>query len=286
MFSNEEQILLTDEIFKLLRDLIYKSSGIWFEDSSKEILRMRLTRSVQRRQFKNFKDYYLFLKYDREKDAELAHLIDVVANHESYFFREMPQLKAFLEEILPEIKEKKAKEGKKEIRIWSAGCSTGEEAYTISMLMLGSGMLNGWSVEIFASDISQRVLHSARRGIYQKHSFRATDPIYISKYFHQDDNGYKISDKVKENVHFGYFNLLDSDKAIFINMMDVIFCRNVIIYFDLPVKKKVIEMFHNRLNDFGYLLLGHSESLINISTAFALRHFKNDMVYQKAVKSG
>ncbi|MBI3354165.1 MAG: protein-glutamate O-methyltransferase CheR [Nitrospirae bacterium] len=285
MFSNEEQIPLTDEIFKLLKDLIYKSSGIWFDDSSKEILRMRLTRSVQSRQFKDFKDYYLFLKYDREKEAELASLIDVVANHESYFFREMPQLKTFSEEILPEIREKKAKEGKKEIRIWSAGCSTGEEAYTISMLMLESGMLDGWGVEIFASDISQRVLHSARRGIYQKHSFRATDPLYISKYFHQDDNGYKISDKVKEKVHFGYFNLLDSDRAMFVNMMDVIFCRNVIIYFDLPVKKKVIEMFYNRLNDFGYLLLGHSESLINISTAFALRHFKNDMVYQKAVKS-
>lgn len=286
MFSNDDQILLTDEIFKLLRDLIYKSSGIWFDDNSREILRMRLTRSVQRHQFKDFKDYYLFLKYDREKEAELASLIDVVANHESYFFREMPQLKTFLEEILPEIKEKKTKEGKKEIRIWSAGCSTGEEAYTISMLMLESGLLNGWGVEIFASDISQRVLHSARRGIYQKHSFRATDPLYISKYFQVDDNGYKISDKVKENVHFGYFNLLDSDKAIFINTMDVIFCRNVIIYFDLPVKKKVIEMFYNRLNDSGYLLLGHSESLINISTAFALRHFKNDMVYQKAVKSG
>ncbi len=281
---NDETIELNDEVFSLLRDLIYKSSGVWFDDSSKDILRMRLANSLQRHQFRDFKDYYFFLRYDREKDVELASLIDIVTNHETYFFREMAQLKAFSEEILSEIKERKEKENKKEIKIWSAGCSTGEEAYTIAMLFLEFKMLNDWNIEIFATDISHRVLHSARRGIYQKHSFRATDPEMIAKYFIQDDNGYKISDKVKEKVNFGYFNLLDSDKSAFINRMDVIFCRNVIIYFDMPAKKKVIEMFYEKLDNLGFLLLGHSESLINISTAFTLRHFKNDMVYQKIVK--
>ncbi|MBI5179793.1 MAG: protein-glutamate O-methyltransferase CheR [Nitrospirae bacterium] len=283
---NDEPIELSDEIFKLLKDLIYKSSGVWFDDNSKDILRMRLTNSVQRHQFKNFKDYYYFLRYDREKDAELASLLDIVTNHETYFFREMPQLKAFSEEILPEIREIKKRDGSKEMKIWSAGCSTGEEAYTIAMLFLESKMFNDLNIEIFATDISHRVLHSARRGVYQKHAFRATDSEMIAKYFIQEDNGYKISDKVKEKVNFGYFNLLDSDKSAFINRMDVIFCRNVIIYFDMPAKKKVIDMFYEKLNNSGFLLLGHSESLINISTAFTLRHFKNDMVYQKAVKSG
>ncbi|MBI5042740.1 MAG: protein-glutamate O-methyltransferase CheR [Nitrospirae bacterium] len=281
---NDETIELNDEVFRLLRDLIYKSSGVWFDDNSKDILRMRITNSLQRRQFKDFKDYYFFLRYDREKDNELANLIDIVTNHETYFFREMAQLKAFSEEILPEIKERKEKDGKKEIKIWSAGCSTGEEAYTIAMLFLELKMLNNWNIEIFATDISHRVLHSARRGIYQKHAFRATEPAMISKYFIQDEHGYKISDKVKEKVNFGYFNLLDSDKSVFINRMDVIFCRNVIIYFDTAAKKKIIEMFYEKLNNLGFLLLGHSESLINISTAYTLRHFKNDMVYQKILK--
>ena len=248
---------------------------------------MRLTNSVQRHQFRSFKDYYYFLRYDREKDAELASLLDIVTNHETYFFREMAQLKAFSDEILPEIREAKKKEGSKDIKIWSAGCSTGEEAYTIAMLFLESKMFDDLNIEIFATDISHRVLHSARRGVYQKHAFRTTDSAeMIKKYFIQEENAYKISDKVKENVNFGYFNLLDSDKSAFINRMDVIFCRNVIIYFDMPAKKKVIDMFYEKLNNSGFLLLGHSESLINISTAFTLRHFKNDMVYQKAVKSG
>ncbi len=283
---NDEPIELSDEIFKLLKDLIYKSSGVWFDDNSKDILRMRLTNSVQRHQFRSFKDYYYFLRYDREKDAELASLLDIVTNHETYFFREMAQLKAFSEEILPEIKEIKKRDGSKEMKIWSAGCSTGEEAYTIAMLFLESKMFDDLNIEIFATDISHRVLHSARRGVYQKHAFRTTDSEMIKKYFIQEENSYKISDKVKENVNFGYFNLLDSDKSAFINRMDVIFCRNVIIYFDMPAKKKVIDMFYEKLNNSGFLLLGHSESLINISTAFTLRHFKNDMVYQKAVKSG
>ncbi|OGW49906.1 MAG: chemotaxis protein CheR [Nitrospirae bacterium RBG_19FT_COMBO_42_15] len=281
---NDEPIELSDEIFKLLKDLIYKSSGVWFDENSKDILRMRLTNSVQRHQFKSFKDYYYFLRYDREKDAELASLLDIVTNHETYFFREMPQLKAFSEEILPEIIDIKKKEGSKDIKIWSAGCSTGEEAYTIAMLFLESKMFNNVNIEVFATDISHRVLHSARKGFYQKHSFRTTDSEMIAKYFIQEENGCKISDKVKEKVNFGYFNLLDSDKSAFINRMDVIFCRNVIIYFDMPAKKKVIEMFYEKLSNLGFLLLGHSESLINISTAFTLRHFKNDMVYQKIVK--
>ncbi len=281
---NDEPIELSDEIFKLLKDLIYKSSGVWFDENSKDILRMRLTNSVQRHQFKSFKDYYYFLRYDREKDAELASLLDIVTNHETYFFREMPQLKAFSEEILPEIIDIKKKEGSKDIKIWSAGCSTGEEAYTIAMLFLESKMFNNVNIEVFATDISHRVLHSARRGFYQKHSFRTTDSEMIAKYFIQEENGYKISDKVKEKVNFGYFNLLDSDKSAFINRMDLIFCRNVIIYFDMPAKRKVIEMFYEKLSNLGFLLLGHSESLINISTAFTLRHFKNDMVYQKIAK--
>lgn len=275
----EKQIELPDDVFRLFRDMLYEQSGVYLDDNSKFFMENRLQHSVHRRQLDNFKDYYYFLKYDRKKDEELANFIDLLTIHETYFFREEKQLLAFKEEILPELADRKQKE--RSLRIWSAGCSTGEEPYTISMLVLEQDAFKGWDVEIFGSDISQRVLQSARRGIYQRSAFRTTDPQYIANYFHKEGTGYRIDDRIKKSVTFLGLNLLDTHKLALINMMDVIFCRNVIIYFDRAARKKVVEAFHQKLKDHGYLLLGHSESLINISTAFALRHLKHDLVYQK-----
>jgi chemotaxis protein methyltransferase CheR len=125
------------------------------------------------------------------------------------------------------------------------------------------------------------VLQSARRGIYQEHAFRSTPPFYVSKFFQNEKGGYRISDDVKKYVTFLCINLLDPNKLAFISTMDLIFCRNVIIYFDQEAKRKVMETFYRKLSHEGYLFLGHSESLLNISTAFALRHFKHDIIYQK-----
>jgi chemotaxis protein methyltransferase CheR len=279
MINSEKQISLPDDVFHLFRDIIYENSGVVLDEGSKYFVENRLQKSVRRRQFDNFRDYYYFLKYDRRKDEELTNVIDLLTIHETYFFREEQQLKAFSEEILPELIQRKSSE--KNLRIWSAGCSTGEEPYTISMILRENKMLLDWNIEIFGTDISQRVLQSARRGVYQPSAFRAMDPRYISQYFQKDDTGYRISDDIKKNVIFLCFNLLDGNKLALINPMDVVFCRNVIIYFDQTAKRKLIESFYRKLKEGGFLLLGHSESLINISTAFALRHFKHDMVYQK-----
>jgi chemotaxis protein methyltransferase CheR len=275
----EKQIELPDDLFRFFRDMLYDKSGVHLYDSSKLFLENRLQNSVYRLQFDNFKDYYYFLKYDRKKDEELANFIDLLTIHETYFFREERQLAALKEEILPELANRKRKE--RLLRVWSAGCSTGEEPYTISMLIKEQDAFKGWDVEIFGSDISQRVLQSARRGIYQRSAFRATDPRYIANYFHKEGDAYRIDDRIKESVTFLGLNLMDVQKLALINMMDVIFCRNVIIYFDKTAKKKVIDVFYQKLRDHGYLLLGHSESLINLSTAFALRHLNHDLVYQK-----
>lgn len=283
MTESEEKIELLEEDYRLLRDLIYEYSGLYFDDQSKFLFEKRLVNSIRRRQLKDFREYYYFLKYDPKREEEMANVIDVLATHETYFFREMPQLQTLSEEILPEIKKRKESEGRKILRIWSAGCSTGEEPYTISILLLESKLFDEWKVEVFGSDISQRVLQTARKGAYQKSAFRSTDPYYINKYFDHDGTGYgyKISDKVKEKVIFGCLNLIDRDKTALINSLDIILCRNVLIYFDRNARKRVIDTFHNKLEDKGFLLLGHSESLINLSNAFALRHFKHDMVYQK-----
>ena len=282
MLEIEESIPLSDDVFRLLRNLIKDYCGMYFDDNSKYLLEKRLSKRVKSHHLNDFRDYYRLLLYDKRKDEELSFIVDVLTVNETYFFREMSQLKTLSEEILPELKNTN-RESKK-IRIWSAGCSTGEEPYTIAMMVLEQGFFLGWDVEILGSDINQRVLQHARRGIYRKNSFRTTEEHYIEKYFTVEKNLYKINDNVRRLVNFSCLNLLDPFKVKFVGEMDVILCRNVLMYLDLEARKKVIRGFHERLIDGRYLLLGHAESLMNISTAFMLKHFKHDMVYQKPPK--
>jgi len=284
MFEKEEIIPLEEEVFRLIRDFVRDYCGIYFDDDSRYLLEKRLSRRVRTLHFSNFREYYRYLLYHKNREEELALIIDIITVNETYFFREQNQLKTFSEEILPELKD--INKDKKRLRVWSAGCSTGEEPYTIAILVLEKGYFHNWNIEIFGSDINQRVLQAARSGIYRKNSFRATEPYFMRKYFREEDNISRISDNVKQYVNFSHLNLLDPFKVKLVGTVDVIFCRNVLIYFDYPSRKKVIDMFYERLADGGYLLLGHAESLINLSTAFSLRHFKYDMVYQKPVKKG
>jgi chemotaxis protein methyltransferase CheR len=284
IFEQEEIIPLKPEVFRLMRDFIRDYCGIFFDDDSQYLLEKRLSRRLRTFHFTNFREYFRYLLYHRNRDEELAAIIDILTVNETYFFREQNQLKAFSEEILPELK--KTNKEKKRLRIWSAGCSTGEEPYTIAILVLETGAFNNWTIEIFGSDINQRVLQGARSGVYRKNSFRTTEPYFLRKYFKEQESLFRISDSVKQYVNFSHLNLLDPVKTKLAGTVDVIFCRNVLIYFDYPSRKKVVDMFHDRLADGGYLLLGHAESLINISTAFTLKHLKYDMVYQKPVKNG
>jgi len=281
MFDREEAIPLREVEFRLLRDLIKEYCGLFFDDGSMFLLEKRLSRRLKVHQLNDFRDYYRFLLYDRKRDEELTCVIDLLTVNETFFFREQNQLKAFSDEILPELRETNRES--KRIRIWSAGCSTGEEPYTIAMLALEYGYLYGWDIEILGSDINQRVLTTARRGVYRKNSFRSTGRSFVDKYFAEDNGSFTISEEVKRLVSFSCLNLLDPFKAKFVGKMDVIFCRNVLIYFDQNARKKVVDTFYDSIVEGGYLLLGHAESLMNISTSFALRHLKNDMVYQKPI---
>jgi chemotaxis protein methyltransferase CheR len=221
---------------------------------------------------------YYFLKYDPRRAEEFAVIVDLLTIHETYFFREDHQLRALRHEILPDLMKRRTD---RTLRIWSAGSSTGEEPYSIAMMLANEPEYAEWHIEIVGSDISQRVLEVARRGVYSASSFRTTPPEFRERYFHSEGAGFRIDDSIKRMVSFFAFNLADVDRAALVPRVDVVLCRNVIIYFDLPVKKRVIEMFWSRLRPSGYLLLGHSESLINVSTAFNLRHLSHDIVYQK-----
>jgi chemotaxis protein methyltransferase CheR len=275
----EPELHLTEEEFRLIRDLIYHHCGLFFDEDSKYLLDRRLLQRVTLHNLSGFREYYQFLKYDRKKEQEISDIMDLLTTNETYFFREAFQLRAFTDEIVPELMKRKQRD--RTLRIWSAGCSTGEEPYTIAMLLLELGCFDGWRIDIVGSDISHRVVQHARKGVYGKASFRATEDRYIKRFFTESEGGYRINDEVRELVTVSQMNLFDQNRLALLGKMDVIFCRNVIIYFDETSKKKVIEAFYNTLRGGGYLLLGHSESLMNITTSFALKHLKNDMVYQK-----
>lgn len=280
-FSFSRDHIMSDDEFQLLRDCIYAHCGINFDHESKYILEKRLSPRLTCLSLPTFYDYYHYLKYNRSKDQELADIMDVLTTNETYFFRESFQLKAFTGEIIPELIKSKAARGNRSLRIWSAGCSTGEEPYTIAMLLSMIPELSGWKIEIIGTDISQRVLQQARRAVYGKSSFRATEENDLKSFFHQQDDGYKVNDSIRELVTISHLNLFDTHRLTMLGKVDLVFCRNVIIYFDQAAKKRVIESFHSALYDGGFLLLGHSESLMNVTTLFTLRHFKNDMIYQK-----
>jgi chemotaxis protein methyltransferase CheR len=285
-FPLDTDQIMSEEEFLLLRDIVYSHCGIFFDNDSKYLLEKRLSRRLTALNLSTFRDYYQYLKYNRKKDQELMDIMDILTTNETYFFRESFQLKAFTDEIIPELIKAKRDSGLRSLRIWSAGCSTGEEAYTIAMLLHDIRELRDWKIEIIGTDISQRVLQHARRAVYGKSSFRATDEEYVKRFFIQQEDGLKICDEIRNLVTISHLNLFDTNRMIMLGKMDLIFCRNVIIYFDIAAKKRVVESYFNSLCDGGYLLLGHSESLMNITTLFTLRHFKNDMIYQKPERSG
>ncbi|HEY6842793.1 MAG TPA: protein-glutamate O-methyltransferase CheR [Thermoanaerobaculia bacterium] len=278
-FAFNHHLELADDVFRLLRDAIYKRSGIWFSEASKYLLQKRLSPRARELNFESFQKYYYFLQYDPRAEEEFSEIFDLVTTKETYFFREASQLSAFTQEIVPDILSRK---GVKKIRVWSAGCSTGEEPYSIAIALQEARLFERVDFDIFASDISQQALVRARRGQYREAAFRATDPNIRDRYFDRaPDGSWHIRDEVRNRVSFGRVNLYDEPRVTLLGSVDVIFCRNVIIYFDDASKRSVIGSFYNRLIDGGYLLLGHSESLISLSTQFRLRHLKNDMVYQK-----
>jgi chemotaxis protein methyltransferase CheR len=278
-FSMNHHMELPDDVFRLLREQIYKRSGMWFSESSKYLLQKRLSPRARELNFDTFQKYFYFLQYDPRAEAEFDQIFDLVTTNETYFFREPAQLQAFTEEIVPDLLSKKAL---RKIRIWSAGCSSGEEPYSIAMLLQEAGWYEKAAFEIFASDINQQVLSKARKGMYRENAFRATSEELRGKYFNREaDGSWQIRDEIRNRVSFGRLNLYDEARVSLLGHLDVVFCRNVIIYFDDASKRVVVKNFYNRLVDGGYLLLGHSESLISLSTQFRLRHLKHDMVYQK-----
>ena len=271
---------MTAEEFRLLRDFVYGHCGILVRDDMKFVMQRRLSPRLEVLGLKDFSAYYRYLRFDAQRRAELETAIEALTTHETYFFREPRQLKAFTEEVLPLLERRNAR--LRRLRFWSAGCSSGEEAYTVAMLLKESGRFEGWDVEVHGTDISRRVLAQARQGEYGASALRATPPEKVERYFTQvGPNRVRVRDEVRAWVSFGHQNLLDPESGPLLSRMDAVFCRNVMIYFDTPARQRVLRLIYDRLVPGGYLLLGHSENLINLSADFELVHLKGDLVYRK-----
>lgn len=268
--------------FRLIRDFINRFCGIYFADDSSYVVERRLRERLRELRVGNFAEYYRYLQYHPKAERELEAAAEVLTTNETYFFREAYQLRAFTDEILPAVRARALARGSKRLDVWSAGCSSGEEVFTIAMLIDASGLFDGWDVRVFGNDISRRVLSKARGATYGAASFRAMIPDY-AKYFIETDEGRQVHPRIRAMCHFGHLNLMNQRRAAIVGRIDVTFCRNVLIYFDDASRRKVLETIYQRLNRGGYLLLGHSESLLRSSTAFEITQLTTDIVYRRPI---
>ena len=279
------ELAMSDSEFRMLAELFKSHCGLHFGQESRFLLERRIARRCADLGLRSFNAYHYVLRNDISGEGELAWAIDNLTTNETYFLREKAQLMALIEEIIPSLQARGGGAGAAPVSIWIAGCSSGEEPYSIVLLAQEAGLEPGRDLRVYASDISRQMLHKARRGIYREASFRQTDPFLREKYFSEKDGLFRISDEIKKHVSFAHLNLLDEARSALLGSLDVVLCRNVIIYFDVETKRRVVRTFHQKLKPGGFLLLGHSESLINLSTDFELKHLRHDMVYRKPAEN-
>ena len=277
--SRPDDIRLRPDEFRMLRDLVNGHAGIYFGDEALPVLERRLRERLLALGLRKYSEYYQFLQFSNTSVSELDEAIDLLTTNETYFFREDYQLRAFANEVLPRLADDAA--ARRRLSVWSAGCSTGEEVYTLAILIKEAGLFQNWDLRVYGSDISRRCVAAARRGIYGPSAFRTAPNAFRRDYFIERADGSHVVDPIRELCHFGHLNLMDSERVRVVGRVDAVFCRNVLIYFDQKSRKKVIDMFYERLIPGGYLFLGHSESLLNISTAFELVHLSEDLIYRK-----
>jgi chemotaxis protein methyltransferase CheR len=266
-----------------IRDLVYQVAGIFHPDNKLRMLRERCRRRMKELNVQTLHEYLECLTLPTIRQAELVALLNEITIGETCFFRNHAQLDALRRVVLPKILQAKSRLPPRHLRIWSAGCSTGEEPYTLRMLLLdeADGLLKDWSIEILASDLNEHSLAHAQQAVYGKHSTRNLTAAHRSKYFLPHGDQLQVGPAARANVSFSRLNLSDDAGMTFMNSMDLIFCCNVLIYFDLASKRRVIQHFFDNLLPHGYLFLGISESLFGVTDDFRLIHLPGATAYVK-----
>jgi chemotaxis protein methyltransferase CheR len=275
---------ISEEEFRKLRDFIYAKCGIWIDEKRKYLIENRFGSRLKELGLSSFTDYLSLLNYDQNKDKELAKLYELVTTNETSLFRDTKQLDGFMANILAPLVAELKKKDRLELNIWSAGCSSGEEPYTLAIMLCEhfGPEIKRWRVSITAIDLSQPMIAKCKEGVYSDYAFKTTPEAIKKKYFTPAAAGLKIIPDVARLVNFQAMNLNDTAALKRIPKSHVVFCRNVIIYFDEAMKRKAIGAFYDNLLPGGVLMLGHSETLHNISSAFKPKFIAGAVAYQKS----
>ncbi len=281
--TSSANVVLKDDEFFELQEFIVQVSGIFFPNSKRYLIESRLKRRVEQLGLSSFREYIDFLRFSPYRGKELDILFKLITINETYFFRDELQLKVIEESILPELISSKPKNGFRSLRIWSAGCSTGEEPYTIAMIFLEKirPRFPDVVVEIVGTDINGAVLEVARAGVYGSYSVRFVPENYLIKYFENKGDEFYLRDEVKRLVRFERVNLVDKFQMLGMRGFDLVLLRNVLIYLEEGARREVVSLIYDSLNRGGYLIVGYSESLRNVTKAFKVVYFEKVVAYKK-----
>lgn len=269
---------LTEATFHRVRDLIYRHCGIHLNESKKELVRARLAKQIRLGRYQRLEDYLEAINTDRSGRI-FSELVDAISTNLTSFFRERSHFDFLQHTFLPAYLAAKRRQGRHRLRVWSAGCSSGEEAYSLALTLSENlSAHEPWDIKILATDISTTVLKTAARGTYDRERIQPIPKVWRQRYLRkaEGENTFQIDNRLKAIVVFRYLNLMK--QWPFQGPFDFIFCRNVMIYFDKPTQERLIRRFYDILNIGGALFIGHSESLTGIKHAF---HYVQPTIYIK-----
>jgi chemotaxis protein methyltransferase CheR len=273
-----------DPVYLKIRDLVYQVCGIYHSEEKLYLLSGACKRRMANSKAADPRQYLDLISSPASRVIELRELLNEITIGETCLFRSPQQLSALQNVILPELIATRSKIGLRKLRIWSAGCSTGEEPHTLAMFLLEQTekLLKGWTFEIAATDLNDRSIEAAKAGVYGHYALRNTSDLYKHKYFTPvEGDKLQVNDEVKARVSFSRLNLSDDSKMLFMKGMDLIFCCNVLIYFDIASKRRVVQHFFSSLQPPGYFFLGHTESLYQVTDQFRLVHLPGTTTYLK-----
>jgi chemotaxis protein methyltransferase CheR len=271
---------ISEDEFRLFRDLIHRECGLYFSDNKRSFVSSRIEKRLSARSMGSFYRYYRYLlEGGREQEEELLRLLDVLTINETSFFRNRPQFDFLEEVVIPELAEEKKRRGDFLFRAWSAGCSTGEEPYSIAISALESlTPRSAWEIKVYASDLSLTALEKADEGAYLEAKLQGLRPDRERRYFAETDGGFRVRDEVKRLVVYDFHNLKHENG---LRDLDVVFCRNVLIYFDPAEQQRVVGKLVRALRPGGYLFLGHSESVQGKFEDLRFVHHRRGTAYRK-----
>jgi chemotaxis protein methyltransferase CheR len=271
---------ISEDEFRLFRDLIHRECGLYFSDNKRAFLSSRIGKRLQAKSIGSFYRYYRYLKEGgAEQEEELLRLLDILTINETSFFRNQAQFDFLEQVVMPDMAQAKRSQGSQEFRIWSAGCSTGEEPYSIAISALETlAPWSHWNVRVYASDLSLSALERADRGVYPEVKVQGVEPGRQRRYFEAGPEGYRVRNEVKRLVVYDFHNLKHENG---LGDLDVVFCRNVLIYFDPDEQQRVVTKLVKALKPGGYLFLGHSESVQGKIDGLKFVHHGRGTAYRK-----